>query len=71
MKKILMALVAVVAAAVVALPASAITDGSLDGDAHPYVGLMVAQDGRNLAPPERQNFKYASWQDIAAALGLD
>ena len=44
MKKILMALVAVVAAAVVALPASAITDGSLDGDAHPYVGLMVAQD---------------------------
>lgn len=34
-------------------------------------GLMVAQDGRNLAPPERQNFKYASWQDIAAALGLD
>jgi secreted trypsin-like serine protease len=34
----------VLAAAVVALPASAITDGSPDGDAHPYVGLMVAQD---------------------------
>jgi V8-like Glu-specific endopeptidase len=24
--------------------ASAVTDGQLDGDAHPYVGLMVAQD---------------------------
>jgi len=24
-------------------PAAAITDGSLDGDGHPYVGLMVAQ----------------------------
>jgi len=45
MKKTLTALVAVLAAAVVALPASAITDGSPDGDAHPYVGLMVAQDG--------------------------
>ena len=44
MKKILMALVAVIAAAAVALPASAITGGALDGDAHPYVGLMVAQD---------------------------
>jgi secreted trypsin-like serine protease len=44
MKKTLTALVAVLAAAVVALPASAITDGSPDGDAHPYVGLMVAQD---------------------------
>jgi V8-like Glu-specific endopeptidase len=45
MKKTLIALVAVLAAAVVALPASAITDGAPDGDAHPYVGLMVAQDG--------------------------
>ena len=44
MKKTLIALVAVLAAAVAALPASAITDGSPDGDAHPYVGLMVAQD---------------------------
>jgi V8-like Glu-specific endopeptidase len=26
-------------------PASAITDGELDGNGHPYVGLMVAQDG--------------------------
>jgi len=34
-------------------------------------GLLVLQDGRNLAPRERQNFKYVSWQDVAAALGLD
>jgi hypothetical protein len=27
-----------------AMPAGAITDGTLDGDGHPYVGLMVAQD---------------------------
>lgn len=27
-----------------ATPASAVTDGELDGNAHPYVGLMVAQD---------------------------
>lgn len=27
-----------------AMPAGAITDGELDGDGHPYVGLMVAQD---------------------------
>ena len=25
-------------------PATAITDGDLDGNGHPYVGLMVAQD---------------------------
>jgi secreted trypsin-like serine protease len=37
---------AVAAAAVtsVAAPATAITDGELDGDGHPHVGLMVAQD---------------------------
>ncbi|MEX2149159.1 MAG: phytase [Steroidobacteraceae bacterium] len=33
-------------------------------------GLLVVQDGRNLAPRERQNFKFVSWRDIAAALGL-
>src|SRR4026209_1164586 len=27
-----------------AVPAAAITDGALDGNGHPYVGLMVAQD---------------------------
>jgi hypothetical protein len=33
-----------------AMPASAVTDGELDGEAHPYVGIMVAQleDGRPL-----------------------
>jgi len=29
---------------VVVIPASAITDGELDGEGHPFVGLMVAQD---------------------------
>jgi secreted trypsin-like serine protease len=35
---------AVVAVTVAAAPANAITNGELDGDAHPYVGLMVAKD---------------------------
>lgn len=34
-------------------------------------GLLVVQDGRNLSPREKQNFKFVSWRDIAAALGLD
>jgi 3-phytase len=34
-------------------------------------GLLVVQDGRNIAPEERQNFKYISWTEIASALGLD
>jgi len=34
----------VVGLALGAGPASAITDGDLDGNGHPYVGLMVAQD---------------------------
>lgn len=34
----------VVALVFSAVPAAAITDGELDGNAHPYVGLMVAQD---------------------------
>jgi 3-phytase len=33
-------------------------------------GLLVVQDGRNLSPRERQNFKFVSWRDIAAALGI-
>lgn len=33
-------------------------------------GLMVAQDGRNVSPPEHQNFKLVSWERIAKALGL-
>lgn len=30
----------------VVLPAAAITDGELDGEGHPFVGLMVAQDNQ-------------------------
>jgi 3-phytase len=34
-------------------------------------GLLVVQDGRNLMPKDRQNFKFVSWQDIAKALQLE
>ena len=34
-------------------------------------GLFIAQDGRNIAPAERQNFKLVPWQRIAAATGLE
>ncbi len=45
MKKLWFALVATVALVLgAAAPAGAITDGTLDGEGHPYVGLMVAQD---------------------------
>ena len=42
----LLALLAVLASAfaIGAVPAGAVTDGQLDGEGHPYVGLMVAQD---------------------------
>jgi len=40
---ILLTMVLIVAL-VLAVPAAAVTDGELDGDGHPYVGLMVAQD---------------------------
>jgi 3-phytase len=33
-------------------------------------GLFVAQDGRNVMPAQRQNFKLVSWADIATALTL-
>jgi V8-like Glu-specific endopeptidase len=40
-------LAALVAAFLISVvPASAITDGELDGNGHPYVGLMVAQDAK-------------------------
>ena len=50
MKRAFAALAAVVAVGVLATSAIAITDGELDGDGHPYVGLMVAQgaDGNPL-----------------------
>lgn len=51
------------------------TDG-LDVTSRPLgprypAGLFVAQDGRNVMPPEKQNFKLANWEDIAGALQLD
>jgi hypothetical protein len=45
MKKRLVAIVlALMLAIVMVIPASAIKYGELDGDGHPYVGLMIAQD---------------------------
>jgi 3-phytase len=38
----------------------------------PYAhGVFIAQDGRNIAPQEYQNFKLVPWSDIASALGLE
>lgn len=38
----------------------------------PYSGgVFVAQDGRNIAPQENQNFKLVPWSAIAEALGLE
>lgn len=34
-------------------------------------GLIVVQDDVNTDPAATQNFKYASWADVAKALGLD
>ena len=31
-------------------------------------GMLIVQDGRNLMPAARQNFKYVSWQDVMKAL---
>jgi 3-phytase len=39
------------------------------GKAFPQ-GLLVVQDGRNITPAERQNFKLVPWERVAAALGL-
>lgn len=36
--------IALIAAMILVIPVLAVTDGELDGDGHPYVGLMVAQD---------------------------
>jgi hypothetical protein len=47
MTKRMTLLAALVAAFLISVvPASAITDGELDGNGHPYVGLMVAQDAK-------------------------
>lgn len=39
------------------------------GPAFPY-GLFVAQDGRNIAPAERQNFKLVPWERVADVMSL-
>jgi secreted trypsin-like serine protease len=45
MKKLWLALLATLTMVMgAAAPAGAVTDGTLDGNGHPYVGLMVAQD---------------------------
>lgn len=44
MRRTLVLLAALALILALALPAGAITDGVPDGDGHPYVGLMVAQD---------------------------
>lgn len=33
-------------------------------------GLLVVQDGRNITPAGKQNFKLVPWERVAAALGL-
>ena len=38
----------------------------------PYAGgIFIAQDGRNIAPQEYQNFKLVPWSSIAEALNLE
>jgi 3-phytase len=39
------------------------------GAAFPY-GVFVAQDGRNIAPRERQNFKLVPWERVADVMSL-
>lgn len=39
------------------------------GPAFPH-GAFIAQDGRNIIPAERQNFKYVPWERIVEAMGL-
>jgi 3-phytase len=66
---------AVVADAARGIDGSSETDGlevlsaNLGG---PYAGgIFVAQDGRNIAPQENQNFKIVPWSAIAEALNLE
>jgi 3-phytase len=44
--------------------------GSALGPAFPH-GLLVVQDGRNLTPAARQNFKFVPWQDVMRALQVN
>lgn len=64
----------VVADAATGIDGASETDG-LDvtsanlGPAYPH-GALIVQDGRNISPVERQNFKIVPWERVAAALGL-
>ena len=49
MKRMLLLLAGLATLLVLAMPAAAVTDGELDGEGHPYVGLMVAQDANGNA----------------------
>ena len=48
LKKLLAALAPAAVLALAAPAAHAITEGDLDGNGHPYVGLMVAQDAKGI-----------------------
>ena len=45
-KKTLAAILAIAILLIGVSPVAAVTDGELDGNGHPYVGLMVAQDAK-------------------------
>lgn len=40
------------------------------GPAFPH-GVLVVQDGRNITPDEKQNYKLVPWERVAKAMGLD
>ena len=46
-----------------------VTSASL-GPAFPH-GMFIAQDGRNITPAERQNFKLVPWERLAGVMGLE
>ena len=47
-RKTILVMLAILAALSIAVaPVGAVTDGQLDGNGHPYVGLMVAQDAKD------------------------
>lgn len=47
----------------------AVTSANLGGEFER--GLLVVQDGRNLMPSQRQNFKLVAWEGIEVALQLE
>jgi len=59
----------VVALVFSAVPAAAITDGDLDGNGHPYVGLMVAQTAAG-APLWSRNYGSTA-NDVGFGVAVD